>query len=122
MAANKLEKIEHNGITWTVGDKVVVRTNHNSYIAIISRITDGRGGTIYVKSKNGENNFDLLGNQRGTDIWNGSIIERATQEDTKLMRGKIAISRLKNFNWASLSPELAIEIRDFLKENYISNL
>lgn len=117
----ELQQIEHNGTVWSVGSKVLVSARMNSYLATISRITDGRGGTIYTKRSNDSNYepaYDLRGIQRGGDCWSRANISPATQKDIDLIKGRAAICQLGKYKWSTLSPEIAIEIRNYLREKY----
>jgi hypothetical protein len=119
----QLEKLDGpSGIVWAVGDKVIVSDRLSEYVATITRITDGRGGTIYTKKINRENApeiaYDTTGRGRGADIWNTKDIHPATQEDISRIKGKVARLQLSNFKWIQLSPDIAIEIRDYLRVKY----
>ena len=121
----KLEKLEKldgpNGIVWMVGDKAVVVARHFEFIVTITRITNGRGGTIYAKAAREdapEIAYDSKGRQRGSDSWNHNDISPATQEDITRIRAKVARLQLSRFSWVNLHPDIAMEIRDYLRVKY----
>jgi len=118
----QLEKLDGpNGIVWAVGDKVVVVARHSEHISTITRITNGRGGTIYVKAAREdapEIAYDSKGRQRGSDLWNHNDISPATQEDIARIKGKVARLQLSRFSWVNLPPDIAMEIRDYLRVKY----
>jgi hypothetical protein len=87
-----------SGIVWTVGQKVIVYGTQTRHVGEISRITDGRGGTIYV----GEASYDINGHQRGSTLWGGSHLELSTPEALQAIRAERAKNLLSKFNWHSL--------------------
>jgi len=97
---------------WKVG--MLVYDNGNSYrpesLTRITRITDGRGGTIYV----GESSFDINGSQRGSDTWSKQRIQVATPVDLQRIKENNAIERLSRFDWKSLRGDQAVIIQDTL--------
>ena len=97
-----------------VGEKVLVKNRSDKYILPIERITDGRGGTIYV----GGLSFDAQGRQRG-DVWQTAYISIPTKQDYVNVKGRNAIIRLRKVEWSSLTPEKAIEIEKLLNDNDI---
>ena len=103
---------------WKVGQMVLVIGSMNSgYEGIkpISRITDGRGGTIYVEDKA----YDIYGGLRGGDTWNKWNIQPATDADAIRIRGTNARRRIANFKWNDLDPAKAVEIEKILNDNGI---
>jgi len=104
---------------WKVGQKLYIKGSGTTtgYEAIlpIDRITDGRGGTIYVGSRL----FDINGHQRGSDVWGKVNIREATEADYISIRGKNAKSRISNVNWLKLDAAKAIEIEKLLNDNGI---
>ena len=103
---------------WKVGQPVLVQmggASRRESIAPISKITDGRGGTIYV----GEQLFDTDGHQRTSDSWNRAFIQPATEADVIRIKGKNARFRIANYDWQNLDPSKAIEIEKLLNENGI---
>lgn len=103
---------------WKVGQKVLLTTGNirQESIVPITKITDGRGGTIYV----GNMLFDIMGAQRGNDIWYKSYIAPATEEDAMRIRGKNSRHRLSKVKWLELDPKKAIEIEKLLNDNGIN--
>ena len=103
---------------WKVGMTVLVTEggagNYES-ITPITRITDGRGGTIYAKNLS----FDIHGRERSGDSWHITHIQPATDEDRIRIRGKNARHRLSKINWNELDPKKAIEIEALLNANGI---
>ena len=61
---------------WKVGEKVVVDRRMREYIRPITKITDGRGGTIYVENSK----YDSKGWERGRDTWSRGMIHKLTPE------------------------------------------
>lgn len=115
--AKELDRLEVNDeLTWEVGQKVVVDRRMIESIRTISRITDGRDGTIYVKEGNSETAFDRFGNQRGADTWSRARMDPATESDVKRVKGKVARHQLARFDWVNMDPNKAMEIRDLLRE------
>jgi len=103
---------------WKVGQLVLVSSGGiNSYegISPITKITDGREGTIIV----GEMLFDVNGKERTTDQWYGKTIRPATEEDRIRIRGKNARNRIYKVKWLELDPAKAIEIEKILNDNGI---
>lgn len=100
---------------WKVGQEVLIRGSGLS-IRPITRITDGRGGTIYA----GDNSFDKNGRQRGGDGWLYlRYITPVTEEDRIEITGKNARFRISHVEWHNLEPSKAIEIEKLLNENGI---
>jgi hypothetical protein len=115
--AKELDRLEVNdNLTWEVGQRVVVDRRMNESIRTVTRITDGRDGTVYVKEGKSETAFDRFGNQRGADTWSRARMEPATESDVKRVKGKIARNQLSRFEWHELDPDKALEIRDLLRE------
>ena len=105
------ESVKH---TWEVGQKVVLSTSMGEGVATITRITDGRGGTVYV----GKEMFDASGSLRGGDTWQRRKIEPLTQEKYNEILAQNIREKLKRFNWGSLPNEIAIEIISHLRGKY----
>jgi len=112
MPAKELQELEQ----WKVGQKVIVHGNSNGCfrdsIATITRITDGRGGTIYTD----DYAFDLRGCERSSDTWHSKFIEPATEEDRMRIKGEVSKSWLVGYRWPNLTGEQAIKIEALLKE------
>jgi len=94
------------GVTWTVGMEVFIQSDRHMSIRPISRITDGRGGTIYV----GESAYDKSGRKRASGDWHFGYISPATDKDRAIIVGKNNKAKLERFKWSSLTPEQATEI------------
>ena len=107
-------KCRENPFVWTVGQKIVESIGENKSIKAISRITDGRGGTIYVSGTA----YDASGRQRGGDIWYGSHISPATDADYKELAGSVSKARLSRFRWGNLPDEVAVDAIKLLSEKY----
>lgn len=119
---------------WKVGQKVLITGSGGSggYEAVrpITRITDGRGGTIYVDIKPQiahsityvphELSFDEHGSERGGDTWSRKHIDIATEADTIRIKGKNAMKRLACVEWQNLTPEKALEIEKLLNDNGVT--
>jgi hypothetical protein len=102
---------------WKVGQNILVSGNYG-YEAIrpITKITDGRDGTIYAAGLL----FDVNGRQRGNDLFTArSYIEIATEADAINIKGKNARKRLSKYDWIKLDPVKAIEIEKILNDNGI---
>ena len=102
---------------WEVGQEVVVRARGmmaKDHIALIERITEGRGGTVYVQGQG----YDQNGWQRGGDAWGRLHIHSVTQEDRIKIAGEKAKLRLQYFKWNDIDDKKAVEIRTILKEKY----
>jgi hypothetical protein len=99
---NPLDKLGN----FVVGQDVLVTTTYEEYLSAITRITDGRGGTIYVKKpKSGvEQAYNQHGNSRGGDGWHTSTIRVPTQEDLNNLKRRQYVQACKeaflkiNFN------------------------
>lgn len=89
------------------------------YITKITRITDGRGGTIYVGEAPREKVFDIRGHQRGETGFSGSYIRIATLEDSKKLALDIRKRKLESFNFHGLTPEQCSEIVLFMRSKSI---
>ena len=106
---------------WKVGETVTTfQRGTITGFRKISRITDGRGGTIYVYNKNislevYETAYDIYGNQRGADIWNTCSIEPTTDAHRQIAKEAKAYNFLQDFNWKTLTPAQAIQIADTIK-------
>lgn len=79
-------------------------------ITKIDRITDGRGGTIYV----GKEAFDKYGRLRGGDTWSRTSLEPATEELIREIKADFCKRRLNEFDWLSLPDWLAINLVETL--------
>ena len=102
---------------WKVGQKVLLRFGNmgQESITSITRITDGRGGTIYLNDMA----FNVNGSQRGGGVWDRSHISVGTEADVIRIRGKNARYRLSKVSWMELDPAKAIEIEKLLNDNGI---
>ena len=99
-----------------VGDKVCIEGDlGRKCISTITKISDGRGGTIYAS----EMLFDKNGSQRGADTWHKSYMRVATEADVIDIRGKNARNRISKYKWLDLDPAKALEIEKLLNDNGI---
>lgn len=123
MKAKELQEITAtDGTVWKVGDKVLLTRCGLAGEAIcpITRITDGRGGTIYVGDGNlatgepYEIPFDLKGNKRASNDWSTTGIQLATDEDYTRIRRKRMRNRIANVAWGSLPLEVAEKVYNAL--------
>jgi len=107
--------------TWTVGQTVIVR-NHGSLsdqrVTTITRITSGRGGTIYV----GDLAYDSRGHQRGSDTWGGSSLYPATPEAVKEIKSAKARKLLAGFPWSKLSDDDILKLWEEVKAKSLSRV
>lgn len=85
-------------------------------IVKIDKITDGRGGTIYV----GTEKYDSNGWARGDFGYHRPHIKIATEEDIARVRGQNASRRLARFDWTKLEPAEAYRIYELLKTNGVN--
>lgn len=82
MKAKELQELEQ----WKVGAKVVVKfPNGSESISTIERITDGRGGTIYLPLPF-TTSFNIYGNERTSNSWHFYFIQPATEKDINRVR------------------------------------
>jgi hypothetical protein len=91
---------------WKVGQEVCIHGKHSRSSAVIDRITDGRGGTIYAD----KGAYDTFGNSRGTDIWNGSQMELMTPALKESMQKTNRRNKLCNFRFSSLTLDQASDL------------
>lgn len=107
---------------WKVGNKVIVSHRGSSlqpdYTAPISRITDGRNGTVYIKVKRSleeiERAYDKNGFERGGDVCSSSIIEPATPEKIEKLVAERTKIRLRYFDWNKLTDTQALQLDTYL--------
>jgi hypothetical protein len=93
---------------WKVGQEVSLHGDHYRSTHLIERITDGRGGTIYLD--NTFSTFDANGRIRSSSSWDTQRIEPMTPE---IKEGIIKANRrnkLKNFDFASLTFDQASDL------------
>ena len=113
----KTQELQELG-EWKVGLPVLLtKGGIGSYESItkITRITDGRGGTVYA----GDLSFDIHGRGRSGDKWHSANIQPATEEDRIRIRGMNARNRLSKIKWHELDPKKALEIETLLNSNGI---
>ncbi len=122
MSAKELQTLEYQSYTsdkekqfWSVGQKVILcgSMGYRS-VKTIDRITDGRGGTIYV----GKDSFDKSGSLRGGDTWNRTHIEPATEVEIQKIRASIIKKKLKDFDWRTVSDDDATKIIAYIRSNH----
>jgi hypothetical protein len=110
--ANDLQELGE----WKVGMEVVVNGPYNSRkISKISKITDGRGGTVLVDDKT----YDARGFGRGGDVWTRYHIVPLTPELKMEVILEVRKSKLDNFHFNTLTPEQASEIVLFMRSKGI---
>jgi hypothetical protein len=107
--AKKAKELQELG-KWKVGQKVTLRGNNSLSIKPITKITDGRGGTIYA----GDYKFDERGRERTSDSWHFRTITLTTDEDRLEIAGKNARNKLYQVEWQKLDYREAIAIEQFL--------
>jgi hypothetical protein len=118
MKAKELQELGQ----WKVG-QLVALFHHGSITGLrkITRITDGRKGTIYVSNKTNivgeiyETAYDSNGNLRTPDRWSNCSISPATEAHIKTIKISKAYNFLQSFNWQTLSPDQAIQIAETIK-------
>lgn len=88
---------------WKVGQAVVVyRGRNDEYLSKVTRITNGRNGTIYVNDLS----FDLQGWERGNqDHWNRTSISPATGEDIARIIAANRRTKVCTYRWRDLSDD-----------------
>ena len=93
---------------WKVGQKVIVKAGDHwgrDRVALIDKITDGLGGTIFVKGDRYKEN----GRQRGSG-WSKNEIIHVTDKEIE----KIVVARAKrflgSFDWNTLTSDQVLEI------------
>ena len=98
---------------WKVGDKVCITGGvfETKTIGTIDRITEGWGGTLYVKG----DKYDKRGWQR-SDGYHRKQLEPLTEEAEQEVYGIRARNRLQRVAWAKLEPSKALEIFNLLKD------
>ena len=93
---------------WSVGQVVAEEGRGASLtspkLVKITRITSGRGGTIYI----GNQAYDKSGFSRGTDTWGGMKISVATPEVVRAIHAKRAKAFLHSVHWDSLTDDQAL--------------
>jgi len=107
---------------WKVGQEAI--DTYNRATGKISRITDGRGGTLYVAFSNSlgtgtyEVAYDIHGRKRGDD-WSRSQLAIHTPE-MKLAQMRLNRRRkLAMFDWPSLPFDQSDAIVAFMREKGI---
>ena len=103
---------------WKLGQKVLISNTETESITSITKITDGRDGTIYVSDKK----FNVNGKQRHAEVWHKFYIEVAKEEDYIRIKGKNARYRLSKVKWLDLEPTKALEVQKLLNDNGIITL
>ena len=122
MPAKEIQTLEYNGMSgskekefWSVGQKVIFRGAMGAVsVKTIDRITDGRGGTIYI----GKDAFDATGSLRGGGTWSQTHIEPATEVEILKIRASIIKRKLKDFDWRTISDEDASTIIAYIRANH----
>ena len=102
---------------WKVGQEVIIIGGEfieTKTIANIEKITDGWGGTLYLKGFK----YDSRGLQR-SDGYHRQHLVPATEELKKEIRGTKARWILEKFKWHDLKPDEAMRIYKVLKENNV---
>lgn len=109
---SKAKELQELG-QWKVGQQVYIEGSSLRCIKTISRITDGRDGTIYVNDKGGIGaySFDIHGWERGGNEWRRVHIVPATEEHKKMLKAMWARTRLQAIKWSELSDDKALEIQ-----------
>lgn len=116
----ELESLEGNTwnakVLWEKGKNVLLNSSSGQRITPITRITSGRGGTIYI----GNQAFDSRGNERGGDTWSRTSIQHITPEQEaeirKTFRVKKLIRRLEKLNWNNVPEEKIEAVCGILKD------
>jgi len=98
---------------WKVGQRVVAGRAGAEHLDKITRITDGRGGTIYIDTMA----FDIRGRRRGEDsMWESTGIYPATDRDIKRIVVKGKRQFLYSNPWASLTDDQIIQVYDLVNK------
>jgi hypothetical protein len=102
---------------WKVGQIVVSHsggTGGVERLLKITRITDGRGGTIYIE----DIAFDLYGHERTSNsAWHSKSISPATEEDIKRIVLEDMRRYLQNFDWSKQSDVQVSLVYKIIKGN-----
>lgn len=106
---------------WKVGMDVYHTCNLRGFvIGKVVRITDGRGGTVYVTFGNpSESAYDINGNERGCGTWSKTYLYPLTIEKKNEIALSIRKEKLRSFKWDDLTVEQASEIVLFMREKGI---
>lgn len=128
MKAKELQTISSpdNKNIWTVGGKVAVsKRGYDTAIRTISRITDGRGGTIYIPCTNmlgnvtGEDAYDLYGRGRGGGDWDSITIRPIGEIEETEIKKKFLANKLRQGlqkkGWSGVPDDIIIGIYEYLK-------
>ena len=115
--AKELDKLGE----WYVGQKVIEETHLSKRLTTITRITDGRGGTLYTEYKSlgatvNINAYDKDGWMRGGGAWSKSRIQPATPEAVKELKVQITRRKIEQISWRKIPDDTILEIKDFLNE------
>ena len=116
MKTNELNELQ----IWKVGMEVIVYSRFSSSIQKIKKITDGRGGTIYVEIKGNNYLFDVLGNLRTSNVWSSITIEPCTPEKKIEIQMKNRVAKLHAFDFSSLTDQQVSDIVLFMREKGIN--
>ena len=103
---------------WKVGQEVIVYGSgfaHTNTISKITRITDGRGGTIYIE----KTAYDRWKHERTSDSWYSKYIKIATESDKEEVIQESQKRKLDNFKWNTLPGSLATEIITLMRNKGI---
>lgn len=119
--ANELETLPFgNGNpeipNWSVGQKVIVRGFNTERIATITRITDGRNGTVYV----GDAKYDSCGHERGGNQGRYSSFQKTwikvpTVEEIQKVNIKIIRSRIMGMSMKDIPDDKILKIWEIIK-------
>ena len=108
---------------WKVGQEVI--DTYNSFTGKVSRLTDGRGGTVYVAvpqtlgAGTYEVAFDINGKKRGTDTWSRSQLEVLTPDMKLGLERRGRRRKLAMFDWSGLPFDQSDAIVTFMRDKGI---
>jgi hypothetical protein len=116
MKAKEIESLKYGegpGEFWFDGQQVFVLSPSGRRLKNIDRITDGRGGTIYVE----KDAFDKNGNLRGGGTWCQTRLEAVNEENLRQFRETVARNNLVYFKWNTIPGWMAIDLIEYMKKD-----
>lgn len=133
MKAKELQSLAANdgAYPWTVGGLVAVEDQNGTSIRTVSRITDGRGGTVYVQYKRADGTirevaYDANGNLRGGNTWTRDHARPISEEQAQAIRNtnksrRIASQLLKH-DWYKVEQDKLLRLHETLVNDFGINL
>ena len=106
---------------WKVGQEVLWEAGGASLgksIEVIERITDGRGGSIYLKDNSGSG-YDSNGFSRNGGAFHRAYITPMTPELKAQITVESRRQKLSRFDWKNLPDEQINQVITFMREKGI---